>query len=397
MGAGPGWTRAWGHRVDGSYVRVHGWPLVRIALIGTRGAPARYGGFETAVEEIGARLAAAGHEVVVYCRNPGQHLTFHRGMELVNLPALRAPGLETLSHSLLSALHQQRRPSAAAIVFNAANAPLLPLLRRRGIPVGLNVDGVEWQRSKWGPWAKRYYRAAERIGVRTADVLIADARGIQDYYRAEYGAEAVYIPYGARVLTPQVPDGLEGVGLQPGAYHLVVARFEPENNLAMIINGYLASAARHPLVLVGDAPRRHPVVQDALTAARGDPRVVLTGSIWDQALLDRLYGHAATYVHGHSVGGTNPSLLRAMGAAAPVIAFDVRFNREVLGPTGRFFSDPAALTALLQEAEASPAAFRRMGEAAQERVDRLYSWDQVATDYERLCLRLALTPPRRPR
>lgn len=370
---------------------------MRIALIGTRGAPARYGGFETAVEEIGARLADAGHEVVVYCRNPGQHLTRHRGMELVNLPALRAPGLETLSHSFLSALHQQRRPSTAAIVFNAANAPLLPLLHRRGIPVGLNVDGVEWQRSKWGPGAKRYYRAAERIGVRTADVLIADARGIQDYYRAEYGAEAVYIPYGAPVLRGEPRAGLGTLGLHPRAYHLVVARFEPENNLAMIVAGYLASAARHPLVLVGDARRHHPAVREALTEAREDPRILVTGSIWDQALLDCLYSHAATYVHGHSVGGTNPSLLRAMGAAAPVLAFDVTFNREVLGGTGRFFSDPAALSALIRQAEASPAAFRSMGEAGQERVGRLYNWDQVAADYERLCAQLAVTPRRRPR
>ena len=371
--------------------------MVRVALIGTRGAPARYGGFETAVEEVGARLAAAGHEVVVYCRNPGQRLTRHRGMELVNLPAVRVRGVETLSHSFLSVLHQQRRPAEAAVVFNAANAPLIPLLRRRGIPVALNVDGVEWRRSKWGPWAKRYYRRAERVGVRTADVLIADARGIQEYYRAEYGAESVFIPYGAPILGPLGAEGLDAIGLRPGAYHLVVARFEPENNLAMIVDGYHASAGRLPLVLVGDAPSRHPSVQDALAVARTDARVRITGSIWDQDLLDRLYVHAATYIHGHSVGGTNPSLLRAMGAGAPVVAFEVRFNREVLDDTGRFFAGESALGSLIEEAEADPGAFRQLGEAARDRARRLYDWDRVAEDYERVCTGLALSRRRRHR
>jgi len=369
---------------------------VRIALIGTRGAPARYGGFETAVEEIGARLADAGHGVVVYCRNPGQDLTRHRGMELVNLPALHARGLETLSHSFLSVLHQQLRPADVAVVFNAANAPLIPILHARRMPVAVNVDGIEWRRSKWGPWAKRYYQRAEAIAVRTADALIADARGIQEYYRTTYGIESVFIPYGTRVLTPRNDDGLAALGLRPHEYHLVVARFEPENNLPIIIRGYRASSARHPLLVVGDAQRRHPDLDGVVSTADADRRVKFAGPVWDQDLLDGLYLQSGTYIHGHSVGGTNPSLLRAMGAGAPVIAFDVNFNREVLADTGRYFADDATLAALLEGAESDPQDARRLGRAGRERAGRLYNWDAVAAEYERVCVDL-VSRVKRPR
>lgn len=361
---------------------------MRIALIGTRGAPARYGGFETAVEEIGARLAEAGHRVVVYCRNPGQDLTRYRAMDLVNLPALHARGLETLSHSLLSVLHQQLRPADVAVVFNAANAPLIPILHARGVPVAVNVDGIEWRRSKWGPSAKRYYRRAEATAARRADTLIADARGIQEYYRTRYGTESVFIPYGARVLTTLDDDGLAALGLQPRAYHLVVARFEPENNLAIILRGYRASAAGHPLLVVGDHRRTHPDLQDAISSAGADPRVTFAGPVWDQDLLDRIYFHSGTYIHGHSVGGTNPSLLRAMGAGAPVVAFDVNFNREVLSDTGRYFANEGALAALLEGAESDPEDARQLGRVGRERAGKLYNWDHVAAEYERVCAEL---------
>lgn len=358
---------------------------MRIALIGTRGAPARYGGFETAVEEIGARLADAGHRVVVYCRNPGQDLTRHRGMELVNLPAVHARGLETLSHSFLSVLHQQVRPADVAVVFNAANAPLIPILHARRMPVAVNVDGVEWRRSKWGPGAKRYYRRAEAIAVRAADALIADARGIQEYYRHTYGRESVFIPYGTRLLTRGSEDGIASLGVRPGEYHLVVARFEPENNLPMIVRGYLETSARYPLLVIGDAQRRHPDLDGVISCAGADPRLKFGGAVWDQDLLDRLYVHSSTYVHGHSVGGTNPSLLRAMGAGAPVIAFDVNFNREVLADTAGFFADHAALAALLEDAESNPEHSRGLGQAGRERAGRFYNWDRVASEYESLC------------
>jgi glycosyltransferase involved in cell wall biosynthesis len=360
---------------------------MRIAMVGTRGVPARYGGFETAVEEVGRRLADEGHRVVVYCRTaPGQEQPDeHLGMKLVHLPAARKRSLETLSHSALSVAHLLAHRTDAAFVFNAANAPLLPALRAARIPVATHVDGLEWKRAKWGPIGQRYYRLAEALAVRWSDALIADAQGIADYYQAEFGAPTTLLTYGAPVIAPGT-DKLAELGLAPGGYHLAVARFEPENHVDVIVDGYRRSGATKPLVVVGSAP-----YSDAYTARvhqLADDRVRFLGGVWDQDQLDQLYAHAYTYLHGHSVGGTNPSLLRAIGAGAAVLAYDVDFNREVVLDSGRFFVSPADVAALVDAAEADPECIRSAGLRARELATR-YDWDQVAAGYEELAVRLA--------
>lgn len=370
---------------------------MRIAMVGTRGVPARYGGFETAVEEVGRRLAARGHEVVVYCRTAagdGNRPDRYLGMELVHLPALRRRTLETLSHTALSVLHLLPRRPDAAIVFNAANAPLLPVLRAAGIPVATHVDGLEWKRAKWGRTGQRYYRAAEAMAVRWSDELIADAQGIADYFRREFQAPSTLLRYGAP-LVGRGGDRLAELGLTSGGYHLVVARFEPENHVDVIVAGYARSGATKPLVVVGSAP-----YSDAYTArvhAVADERVRFLGGVWDQELLDQLYANCFTYLHGHSVGGTNPSLLRAIGGGAAVLAFDVDFNREVAVESGRYFTSADDVAALLDEAEADSAAVALAGRRARE-LAKGYDWDDVALGYEELAFRLAgrRFPARRP-
>ena len=369
-----------------------------IAMVGTRGVPARYGGFETAIEEVGRRLAGRGHRVVVYCRSAGEddgsRPDRHLGMELVHLPAAQRRSLETLSHSALSVGHLLAHRTDVALVFNAANAPLLPALRAARIPVATHVDGLEWRRAKWGGAGRRYYRAAEALAVRWSDALIADAVGIADYYRREFDAPTTLLTYGAPQIAPGA-DRLAELGLEPGGYHLVVARFEPENHVDVIVDGYVRSAATAPLVVVGSAP-----YSDEYTARvhqLADQRVRFLGGVWDQAQLDQLYAHCATYLHGHSVGGTNPSLLRALGAGAAVIAFDVDFNREVAREAGTWFRDADEVAARIEEAEADPAAVRAVGERARERA-AAYDWDDVAAGYEQLAERLAAgdVPRQRP-
>jgi glycosyltransferase involved in cell wall biosynthesis len=362
---------------------------VKIALIGTRGVPARYGGFETAVEEVGQRLAAAGHEVTVFCRNGDTSLTEYLGMKLVHLPAVKHRVAETLSHTALSTAHPQARHADVAIVFNAANAPLLPVLRAAGVPTAVHVDGLEWKRSKWSGTGKRYYQASERLAVRWADALISDAHGIQQYYREAHGAESVFIPYGAPILTDPAVHRLPELELTEGGYHLVVARFEPENNVATAIEAYTRSPSRHPLVVVGSAPYAERYTERLQELASADDRVRMLGAVWDQELLDALYAGSLTYVHGHSVGGTNPSLLRAMGAGAPVLAYDVVFNREVLEECGLFWSDADDLAELLVKAEAIPDEARERGAFGRDRASQVYTWDDVAQRYEALCLDLA--------
>ncbi|WP_454301932.1 DUF1972 domain-containing protein [Salana multivorans] len=358
-------------------------------MVGTRGAPAHYGGFETAVEEIGVRLARRGHTVRVYCRTGNSTVTgTYRGMDLVTLPALRHRTLETLSHTALSSLHLAVRRTDAAFMFNAANSPFLPVLRARRIPVATHVDGLEWKRAKWGRGGRRYYRGAETASVWLSDALIADAQGIADYYRAEYDVPTELLSYGAPILESVGHDLLADLDLAPGSYHLVVARFEPENHVDLIVEGYLASGATLPLVVVGSAPYADAYTARIRAIVGTDERVRLLGGVWDQALLDQLYANALTYLHGHSVGGTNPSLLRAMGAGAATSAFDVSFNREVLGEAGTFFSDAGDVAGLVTSAEADRARQRERGVLLRERA-RVYDWDRVADGYEDLARRLA--------
>ncbi|UQX89353.1 DUF1972 domain-containing protein [Jatrophihabitans telluris] len=347
------------------------------------------------MEEVGRRLVARGHQVRVYCRGEAEVGPEYLGMELVHLPAMRKKSLETLSHTGLSVRHLLAHRTDVALVFNAANAPFLPLLRARRIPVATHVDGLEWKRAKWGGNGRRYYRGAEALSVRWSDALIADAQGIADYYTQEFAAPTELIAYGAPLLTGLGSDRLAEQGLVAGGYHLVVARFEPENHVAEIVEGYVASAARLPLVVVGSAPYADDYT--ARITGLADDRVRLLGGIWDQELLDQLYANSLTYLHGHSVGGTNPSLLRAIGAGAPTIAFDVSFNREVLGEAGQFFADPAGVAVAVDQAEADPAAAAVRGKALQARAAD-YDWDDVAARYERLCQRLADRefPRRRP-
>lgn len=370
---------------------------MQVALIGTRGVPARYGGFETAVEEVGRRLAARGHRVVVFCRpvageeQPDEYL----GMELVNLPSVKIRSLETLSHTALSVLHPKLRGIDAAIVFNAANAPLLPVLRARRIPFATHVDGLEWRRAKWGPRGQQYYRAAEAWSVRLSDQLIADAQGIADYYTEEFDAPTRLIAYGAPIREERASDRLAELGLTPDGFHLVVARFEPENHVLEIVRGYVESSAELPLVVVGSAPYSDAYITEVRAAA--DDRVHFTGSLWDAELLDQLYENALTYLHGHSVGGTNPSLLRAAGAGAFVGAYDVPFNREVIGEHGEFFVNESGVAKIVEAAEADPDARRAAGAALRTDIRR-YDWDLVADDYEQLLrdLRDRRFPRRRP-
>lgn len=371
-----------------------GAPEVRVAFLGTRGIPARYGGFETAVEEIGGRLVDRGHEVIVYTRR--DHGTRDadadntRGMRRIVLPCVRRASLETLTHTFLASIHSSLVSQPDAVVlFNCGNAPLIPILKARGIPCAVHVDGLEWKRAKWqrglGLGAK-YYRRAEMVAARRADVVIADAVGISAYYQSEYGRESTVIPYGALVLHPDL-EGLSSLDVTAGGYHLVVARMEPENNVHTIVQGFELAHGRLPLVVVGSTPYSSAYERSVRNAA--SDRVRFLGAVWDQNLLNQLYAGAASYLHGHSVGGTNPSLLRAMGCGAPVTAFDVNFNREVLRASGRYFSSTADLVECIRHDETYPELARLRGEEGRARAALHYRWEDVATMYEEMLLTLS--------
>ena len=364
---------------------------MKIAFVGGRGVPARYGGFETATEEIGARLAERGHEVVVYCRRPEgeEPLGAYRGMRLVHVPALRKKSFETLSHTFLSLSHLFFRPPDALIVLNPANAPLCIAPRLRGTPFALHVDGLDWERGRWPAWGRRYIRFGAWFATKIAPAIIADSRGIQQYYRNHWGRETHYASYGADPVFPPAPRLVEEMGLKPRRYFLVVARLEPENHTDLIIRAYNKLQTDMPLVIVGDTNYESAYTRSLAELADGD-RVRLVGGIYDRERLNALLCHCYAYAHGHAVGGTNPVLLNAMACGACILYLDVNFNVEVAGEAGISFPlDVDGAAAAFQAAIDDPARAEKLRDQARERVAEAYTWEGATDAYEGLCFSLA--------
>ena len=358
---------------------------MKVALLGTRGAPARYGGFETAVEEIGTGLVERGHEVTVYCRGASKNGGYYRGMRRVVLPAIHRKALETFSHSAMSTVHALMHRPDVAIVFNAANAPFVLLLRLAGIRTILNIDGHDARRPKWNGFGKRYYRLATWAGLRLAGVVVVDSAAVQSELHAEFGGSSVWIPYGASTSISSVSEtqaALTPAGLTAGGFHLLVARFEPENQVLEIVQSYAASDCALPLVVVGFAG--FPSEYEAAINDVSDPRLIRLGALWDQRLLDALFAGCASYVHGHSMGGTNPSLLRAMVNGAPVIAFDCSYNRETTAGHAIWLEQARDAGKQMAEVEGDRVSATSVGSRLAARARSAYIWAEVVESYEQL-------------
>jgi glycosyltransferase involved in cell wall biosynthesis len=308
-------------------------------------------------------------------------------MRLVNLPAMRRRSLETLSHTSASVLHALLDRPDVAVLFNTGNAPLIPILKAGRIPIAIHTDGLEWQRAKWSGLGARYYRWAESVAVRSQCALISDAEGIAAYFRETHKRESTVIAYGADILHPAC-DKLSEFRIEPREYHLVVARMEPENHIDVIVEGHRLSGTQRPLLVVGSTP--YPAAYERRVHELGRfSDVRFLGAVWDQELLNQLYANAASYLHGHSVGGTNPSLLRALGCGAPVTAFDVNFNREVTAGNARFFSDAAGVARCLRADEADTEGTAARGLAGRQHAAEAFRWDDVADKYEQLLASIA--------
>lgn len=358
---------------------------MRIALLGTRGIPASYGGFETFAEEISARLIARGHEVVVYCRQRSE-LPKYRGVDLKYLPTLRHKYFDTLAHTFVSTLHLLAHGADAALYCNAANAIFTILPRMRGIPVALNVDGIERKRKKWNAFARAWYRASEYIATLFPNVVVTDAKSIRQYYRETYGKDSVFIPYGAEVQRAQSQSALQDLGLEPYAYFLYVSRLEPENRALEVRQAFEHVPTKMKLALVGDAPYAEEYIRQV--RATEDPRVVMPGAIYGLGYAE-LGSWCFAYVHATEVGGTHPALIEAMGRGALVLYLDTPENSEVCGDAGLPYKDQAGLTARMREAIAMSEMERdRFRGRAIQRVRENYDWDAVTTQYETLLLGL---------
>jgi glycosyltransferase involved in cell wall biosynthesis len=363
---------------------------MKIAILGTRGIPASYSGFETAVEEIASRLTERGHELVVYCRPHvvDPKLRRYKGAELVHLRTVQNKYLDTFVHTFLSAIHAGRvtKPDVA-LFFIAGNSPLCLITRWASIPAVINVDGLDSDRRKRPAFAKAYLRFAERTAPRWADQAITDSHAVADIYERRYGQKIGVVPYGVKDPGYDGTETLEMLGLEPRKYILFVGRLEPENNPHLLVEAFSRIGAERArgmkLAIVGGAPYADDYIRQVWRTA--DPRVVFPGYIFGQGYWE-LQRHAYVFCAPTEVGGTHPVILEGMAAGNCVLVNDHRPNAETVGDAGIYFSGKAGvddlarqLVRLLDDPELVSEYRQRALMRAQQ-----YSWESVTDQYEQL-------------
>ncbi|HEV3229040.1 MAG TPA: glycosyltransferase [Solirubrobacteraceae bacterium] len=363
---------------------------MKVAILGTRGIPASYSGFETAAEQLAARLSDRGHEVVVYCRPHVVDRTLHewRGAKLVHLPTIRNKYLDTFTHTFLSAVHAARRLRPdVALFFIAGNSPLCLITRRAQIPTVINVDGLDSDRSKWPAPAKAYLRFAERNAPRWADRVLTDSHAVAEVFARRYGQRIGVVPYGVRDPGYRGTQTLRRLGLQSRRYILFVGRLEPENNPHLLVDAFARIPAHRArdmkLVVVGGAPYAGDYIRQVRRA--GDPRVVFPGYVFGRGYWE-LQHHAYLFCAPTEVGGTHPVILEALAAGNCVLVNDHAPNIETVGDAGLTFSGKGGVHALARQLERCfdhPELVDEFRRRALLRAQR-YSWDAVTDEYERL-------------
>lgn len=359
---------------------------MRFAIVGTRGIPARYGGFETFAEELSTRLVERGHQVTVYCRAKHDAATY-RGVKLVYLPTVPHKYTDTIAHTFFSTLHVVFAARYDAVLYcNAANAIFTWMPRVVGMPVALNVDGLERNRKKWNKVAKAWYLVSEKLATWMPNWIVTDAVAIEDYYRERYQRESTMIPYGAE-LGPVATDAVLGqLGLEHRKYFLYVSRMEPENNGLLVREAFERVRGDVKLALIGDAPYAAEYI--AKVRDTKDPRIVMPGAIYG-AGYHELGSHCFAYVQATEVGGTHPALIEAMGRGAVTLYLDTIENREVAGGAGLPFTHETLAEVMQRVLDMSEAERDEWRARAMQRVRERYSWDAVTDAYEKLLTKLA--------
>lgn len=369
---------------------------LKIAMLGTRGVPASYSGFETCVEQLGKRLAARGHEVVVYCRS--HHITYpgdtYEGMRLVKLRSIQNKYLDTIVHSLLSTLHALFQRFDIGLYFIAGNSPLTWILRLAGTRTILNVDGLDWKREKWPLLAKMYIQCAEYLATKLSTAYLTDSRVVQDYYRNRFGSIPTYIPYGSEVRRVQPGETLAHFELEPDRYVLFVGRLVPENCPDHLVAAFRQIKTDLKCVIVGDAPYAESYKAQLHDLAAGDPRFVFTGYVFGDGYYE-LGANAHIFVETSGVGGTHPALIEAMAFGNCVIVHNTAENLETISEAGLSYDGKVGAGSLrevlmrLLNRHDQIAGYRRQ---AFEYARSHYRWDSVTDAYERLFYQVLKRP-----
>ena len=358
---------------------------MKIALLGTRGIPARYGGFETFAEELATRLVERGHEVTVYGRanSVGRPGPLYRGVRLVVLPTVPHKYFDTLANTCLATLHLLFHRQQAVLFCNGANAIFTWLPRLLGMPTVLNVDGIERQRKKWNALARGWYWISEWFTKWFPSAVVADAEVIQKYYADRYGRRTHLIAYGAPTGKVATTAALDRFGLTRGEYFLYVSRMEPENNALLVVRAFEKAGVPHKLVMVGDAPYAKGYIRRVKST--DDQRILFTGAVYGDSYHE-LQSHCLAYIHATEVGGTHPALIEAMGRGAPVLFLDAPENREVAEGVGIEYPKDEVQLARAIESLATISTDERadLGAASTARVKERYDWEAVTDRYEAL-------------
>ncbi len=357
---------------------------MRIAIIGSRGYPYVYSGYETFVKEFSERLVQKNVSVTVYCHknlftNYPENIN---GVDLVYIPTIETKSLSQLIHSFFSMLHACVHTTDIILVVNAANGPLGILSKIFRKKTLINVDGMEWLRPKWKGLGAAYFKIAAYWATKLYDIIITDSEVMQQVYRDTFNKESTMIAYGANLQYSTNSSILNQFNLIPNDYYLIVGRLIPDNNADSIVAGYLQSNSNKKLVVVGDVPYKD-TYADNLKMKAGK-KMIFTGYIKDDVVLSELYLNCFAYIHGHEFGGTNPTLLKAMACGCGIFALDTAFNREMLsnGVYGYFFKKEAkSISALIVECEAFPEKISLLKYQSRKGITAKYNWENITTNY----------------
>lgn len=360
---------------------------MRIAIIGSRGYPYVYSGYETFVRELAERLVGKDISVTVYCHK-NLFSTYPKrvnGIDLVYIPSIERKTLSQFVHSLQAVLHACFHRCDLIFVVNSANGPFglfTRLFRRKTV---INVDGVEWQRPKWKGLGAKYFYWASKLATKLFDVVVTDSLEMQKIYKKEFNRDSTVIAYGANIRYSKNARLIEKWNLKKHQYYLIVGRLIPDNNADVIVREFIKTRSCRKLVIVGDVPYKDEFAQRL--KGTEDPRLIFTGYVTDQDELAELYHHCFAYFHGHEFGGTNPALLKALAYGCAVLALDTVFSREVLksGEYGLFFNKSSdSIKNLIQEVEAHPRLLEGFRTRSRRRIEENYTWEKITNQYIQL-------------
>lgn len=357
---------------------------MKVAIIGTRGYPYVYGGFETFVKELGERLVKKGIEVHVYCQRDlfEEKPRKVNGIYLHYIPTVPARSLNQVIHSFLSIIHATCSAADIILVVNLAAGPMGWIPKIAGKKTMINVDGLEWLRPKWkGPGAM-YFKFAAKLATRLYDVIITDAEAMRAVYLREFNTDSTVIAYGAPAFKKAEQSLLSRFNLKPDEYYLIVGRLIPDNNADLIVKAFSETASARKLVIVGDVPYRDKYAED-LKKYQGN-NIYFTGYVRDSNELMALYQNCFVYIHGHKYGGTNPAMLKAMSNNCAILALNTIFNREMLqnGEFGVFFDESQqSVIEQMNKLESEPMLVQSLKDKVSNGLTDKYNWESVTESY----------------